>query len=158
MRIDIFTDGSCQPTNPNKGGYGAIIRYEDGYEEELTRAFRFTTNNRMELLAVINSLEKIIFDHEGLSFDYDIHVYSDSKYVVDAVNKNWLEKWSKKNWSNVKNPDLWKMFLNVYDELNPTMHWVKGHSGHIENERCDVMADKAALSGNYEIDTFYENN
>ncbi len=104
----------------------------------------------MELLAVISALEKL------KSPENDIHVYTDSKYVADAVNQNWITGWIKRGWKNVKNPDLWKKFIELYNTHNPTMHWVKGHAGHFENELCDKLAVAAASSPDLEIDTYFE--
>lgn len=105
----------------------------------------------MELLAVISALEKL------KSTENDIHVFTDSRYVSDAINKNWIAGWVKRSWKNVKNPDLWKRFIVLFNEHQPTMHWVKGHAGHFENEVCDKLAVAAAQSSNLEIDVFFEN-
>lgn len=105
----------------------------------------------MELLAVIAALENIKTDGN------DIHIFTDSKYVADAINKKWLFGWVKKNFQKVKNPDLWRRFYPLYQKYNPTFHWIRGHSGHPENELCDELAVKAAASANLETDQFFEN-
>lgn len=148
--VNIYTDGASRG-NPGPGGYGAILEYK-GHKKELSEGFRFTTNNRMELLAVIVALEALT--KEGL----DVTVTSDSKYVVDAIEKKWIYGWIKKKWKNVKNPDLWKRFLVVYKRHNVKLVWVRGHNEHPQNERCDKLAVTAALSGNLQVDTWYEAN
>ncbi len=148
--IEIYTDGASRG-NPGPGGYGAILQWK-GHEKTLAEGFRLTTNNRMELLAVIVALEAIKF--EGM----DVCVTSDSKYVVDAVEKKWLFGWEKRNWKKVKNPDLWKRFLIVYRKHNVKFIWVRGHNDHPQNERCDQLAVDAALSLNLPADEWYEEN
>lgn len=148
--IEIFTDGAAKG-NPGNGGYGAILRF-NGKEKELAEGFRLTTNNRMELLAVIVALESLKTNK------FPIHIYSDSKYVIDSIVKKWVYGWQKKGFKGKKNIDLWKRFLEVSNGLNITYHWVKGHAGHIENERCDQLAVDAALSDNLKVDTYFENN
>lgn len=148
--IEIFTDGAAKG-NPGNGGYGAILRF-NGKEKELAEGFRLTTNNRMELLAVIVALESLKTNK------FPIHIYSDSKYVIDSIVKKWVYSWQKKGFKGKKNIDLWKRFLEVSNGLNITYHWVKGHAGHIENERCDQLALDAALSDNLKVDTYFENN
>jgi ribonuclease HI len=148
--IEIFTDGAAKG-NPGNGGYGAILRFK-GKEKELSEGFRLTTNNRMELLAVIVALESLKTNK------IPIHIYSDSKYVIDSIVKNWVYSWQKKGFKGKKNVDLWKRFLEVSKGLNITYHWVKGHAGHIENERCDQLAVDAALSDNLKVDTYFEAN
>jgi ribonuclease HI len=150
MRIEIYTDGACSG-NPGKGGYGIVMRVpEKNYQKTFSKGFRKTTNNRMELLAVITALEKL------KSTENDIHVFTDSKYVSDAINQNWISGWIKRGWKNVKNPDLWQKFVVLYNQHNPKMHWIKGHAGHFENELCDKLAVAAAASNNLEIDTYFE--
>lgn len=146
--IEIYTDGSSRG-NPGPGGYGVILRLNHHYKE-LSQGFRKTTNNRMELLAVIVGLEAI--KKEG----QDVTVYSDSKYVVEAVNQKWVFGWQKKGFKDKKNPDLWRRFLQIYPKQNVTFVWVKGHVGHKENERCDVLAVKAATGDNLLIDEWFE--
>ena len=123
--IEIFTDGAAKG-NPGNGGYGLILRYK-GKEKELSEGFRLTTNNRMELLAVIVALESLKTNK------IPIHIYSDSKYVIDSIVKKWVYSWQKKGFKGKKNIDLWKRFLEVSEGLNITYHWVKGHAGHVEN-------------------------
>lgn len=151
MKIEIYTDGACSG-NPGKGGYGILMRVpEKKYEKTFSKGFRMTTNNRMELLAVIVALEKL------KSTENDIHIFTDSKYVSDAINQKWIFGWVKKGFSKVKNPDLWKRFYPLFKMHNPTFHWIKGHNGHPENELCDQLAVKASQSENLEIDEFFEN-
>ena len=132
-KIKIYTDGSSRG-NPGPGGWGVVMKFR-GKEKELSGGEKYTTNNRMELLAVIKALEAMKTDK------YPLEIYSDSSYVVDAVNKGWLFNWNKKpNMSGKKNPDLWERFLEVYEKYNVELIWVKGHAGHPENERCDALA------------------
>ena len=149
MKVEIYTDGAAQG-NPGRGGYGAILRF-GSKEMELSQGYRRTTNNRMELLAVIVALEHL------KTTKYPVVVYSDSKYVVDAVEKKWVFGWQKKGFKDKKNPDLWKRYLALHHKFNPSFVWVKGHAGHIENERCDQLAVNAAISGNLLVDDFFEN-
>ena len=150
MRIEIYTDGACSG-NPGKGGYGIIMRApEKNYEKCFSEGFRLTTNNRMELLAVITALENL--KEEG----HDIHIFTDSKYVADAVNKNWILGWIKKGFKNVKNPDLWRRFIPLFNMYKPAFHWIKGHTGHPQNERADQLAVAASQKENLLIDTFFE--
>ncbi len=148
--IEIFTDGSSRG-NPGPGGYGTILKQKDRIKE-ISQGFRKTTNNRMELMAVIIGLESIKLENQ------DVTIYSDSKYVVDAVSKGWLTSWIKIKFKGKKNPDLWKRFLKVYDKHKVALKWIKGHSGHTENERCDQLAVKSSYKPNLKIDLFYENN
>ena len=150
MSIIIYTDGSAKG-NPGNGGYG-IVMMSGTYRKELLQGFRLTTNNRMELLAVIVALENI--KKEGTS----VTIYSDSKYVVDSVDKKWVFGWEKKNFSKKKNPDLWIRFLKIYRKQKVSFIWVKGHANNKENERCDTLAVQAADSKNLLIDQWYENN
>lgn len=149
MSIIIYTDGSAKG-NPGNGGYG-IVMISGSHRKELSQGFRLTTNNRMELLAVIVALENIKKEQSK------IVIYSDSKYVVDAVEKKWVFGWEKKNFVRKKNPDLWIRFLNIYKKQSVSFVWVKGHADNKENERCDVLAVRAADSENLEIDHWYEN-
>jgi ribonuclease HI len=149
MHIELYTDGSSRG-NPGPGGFGAILKYGN-HEKELAQGFRLTTNNRMELLAVIVGLEAI--NQPGM----EVHVYSDSKYVVEAVEKKWVFGWEKKNFKDKKNPDLWKRFLLVYPKHKVKFHWIKGHNEHPYNERCDVLATTAADGKDLQPDTAYEN-
>ncbi|MBX7107770.1 MAG: ribonuclease HI [Chitinophagales bacterium] len=134
--IKLFTDGACSG-NPGPGGYGYILKWGK-HEKEFSEGFARTTNNRMELMAVIKGLEALKFD--GMY----VTVVSDSKYVVDAVKQGWLFNWEKKGWKKVKNTDLWKKFLPLYHKHKVSFHWIKGHAGHFENERCDELAVQAS--------------
>ena len=146
--INIYTDGAAKG-NPGPGGYGVVLEYA-GQTKELSEGFRLTTNNRMELLAVIIGLEHI------KNSKNQIIVYSDSKYVVDSINKKWVFNWELNNYKKKKNPDLWRRFLIVYRKHNIIFKWVKGHAGHIQNERCDSLAVIAATSSKLNIDEGYE--
>lgn len=149
-QIYIYTDGAAKG-NPGKGGYGIIIEMANSsYKKEFFEGFRHTTNNRMELLAVIIGLEKL--KKSNLS----VLVISDSKYVVDAVEKKWVFNWEKKNFSGKKNPDLWIRFLKVYRKHQVSFKWIKGHNNHPQNERCDALAVYASELPDVSIDTFYE--
>ena len=151
MRIEIYTDGACSG-NPGKGGYGIVMKVpEKNYEKRYSAGFRLTTNNRMELLAVIVALEKL------KSTENDIHIFTDSKSVVDAIGKKWLQSWVKIGFKNKKNPDLWRRILPLLKAHQTTFHWIKGHAGHHENEICDQLAVKAAQSTPLEIDEYFEN-
>tara|TARA_B100000795_G_scaffold208028_1_gene161515 strand:+ start:674 stop:1153 length:480 start_codon:yes stop_codon:yes gene_type:complete len=150
MSIIIYTDGSAKG-NPGNGGYG-IVMISGAYRRELQQGFRLTTNNRMELLAVITALESVKKEKSIIT------VYSDSKYVIDAVEKKWVFVWEKKNFSKKKNPDLWIRFLKIYRKQKVSFIWVKGHANNKENERCDSLAVQAASSSDLLIDNWYENN
>lgn len=130
--IEIFTDGSSKG-NPGPGGYGVVLKSGDHYKE-LSGGCIQTTNNRMELLAVIIGLEAVKRKNA------EIVVYSDSSYVVNAVNKGWLFEWEKKGLEKRKNDDLWRRFLDIYRKHRVKFVWIKGHAGHPENERCDRLA------------------
>ncbi len=134
--ITIYTDGSALG-NPGPGGYG-IVLISGPYRKELSQGYRQTTNNRMELLAVCVALETLRFEGS------DVTVYSDSRYVVDAVTKGWVFGWEKKRYMNRKNPDLWKRFLRAYRKHRVRFVWVKGHATTVENNRCDELAVAAA--------------
>ncbi len=134
--IIIYTDGAASG-NPGPGGFGVVLK-AGVYRKELMAGFRRTTNNRMELLAVIVGLEAL--KQPG----WQVVVYSDSRYVVDAVEKGWVFGWEKKGFKDKKNPDLWKRFLAIYRQHQVKFVWVKGHAGHPENERCDQLATTAA--------------
>ena len=149
-KIIIYTDGSSRG-NPGPGGYGVLMILDGtAYKKELSHGFRKTTNNRMELMAVIVGLEQIN------KADQDVLVVSDSKYVVDAINLKWLIGWQKKQFKGVKNPDLWQRFLKVYRNHQVTFQWIKGHNNHPINERCDELAVNAAMSNKLLIDEGYE--
>lgn len=134
--VIIYTDGACSG-NPGPGGFGIILQYGE-HRKELSQGFPETTNNRMELLAVITALE-------ALKTPCDVDLYSDSKYVIDAIQKGWAVKWRSKNWMRTpkepaKNPDLWERMLNLLDVHHVTFHWVKGHAQNENNNRCDELA------------------
>lgn len=134
--VEIYTDGACSG-NPGPGGYGAILKY-NGHEKEISGGDKNTTNNRMELLAVIEALKL-------LKEPCYVELYSDSQYVCNAFNLGWVEKWKTKNWMRtksepVKNPDLWKELYSLCQTHKVKYNWVKGHAGHPENERCDRLA------------------
>ena len=148
--ITIYTDGAAKG-NPGPGGYGAILQSGPHYKE-ISQGFRLTTNNRMELLSVIVCLEMLKL--EGC----EVTVYSDSKYVVDAVEKNWIGGWVKRGWKNVKNPDLWKRYLIVAQRHKVCFKWIKGHNGHQMNERCDFLAVEASNGRDLLVDAWYEAN
>ena len=134
--VDIYTDGACSG-NPGSGGYGVVLLY-NGARKELSAGYRLTTNNRMEVLAVIKGLE-------CLKEKCRVNLYSDSKYVVDAINKGWAKKWRSNGWRKADkkpalNADLWERLLELLDTHDVKIEWVKGHAGHSENERCDRLA------------------
>lgn len=149
MRVTIYTDGAASG-NPGPGGYGVVLESSAGHRKELSGGFRKTTNNRMELLAVIVGLLEL------KSTEVAVTVVSDSKYVVDAINKGWLRSWVKKNFKDKKNPDLWKRMIPLLDKHNPTFQWVKGHNNHPQNERCDALAVQASRQQHLPVDTGYE--
>ena len=148
QKLQIYTDGAAR-VNPGKGGFGAILIW-GSTRKEISAGYRLTTNNRMELLAVITALEKLT--REGLHID----IYSDSKYVVDAVGKGWIWNWQKKGFKDKKNPDLWKRFIKAYHKHHINMIWVKGHADNPLNNRCDELATGAADGKNLLIDEGYE--
>jgi ribonuclease HI len=150
VSVTVYTDGAAKG-NPGNGGYG-IVLLSGSHRKEIKGGFRLTTNNRMELLAVIVALESV------KKLKSEITVYSDSKYVVDAIKKNWLFSWEKTNFKKKKNPDLWIRFLQVFRKHIVSFVWVKGHSNNKENDRCDVLAVQAAESNTLLIDKWYENN
>lgn len=148
-KIIMYTDGASSG-NPGPGGYGVVLM-SGVHRKELSEGFTKTTNNRMELLAVIVGLEAL--KHEKSEID----IYSDSKYVVDAINKGWVFGWEKKRYKGKKNPDLWVRFLNVYRKHKVKFYWVKGHNNNPENERCDALAVKASKSKFLKTDEGYIN-
>ena len=150
MSVIIYTDGAAKG-NPGNGGFG-IVLISGKHRKEISEGFRLTTNNRMELLAVIIGLESLKSNKESVT------VYSDSKYVVDAVNKKWVFRWEKKNFNKKKNPDLWIRFLKIFKKHNIIFIWIKGHSENIENERCDYLAVSAAEKSSLKVDSWYENS
>ncbi len=148
-KIKIYTDGACKG-NPGKGGYGAILTFIDSkgqyHEKEISAGYELTTNNRMELLAAITALE-------ALKRPSEVILFSDSKYLVDAINQKWLDAWVFKNWKQnsknpVKNIDLWKRLIKAQQPHRVEYVWVKGHAGHEYNERCDKLAVAAAMGEN----------
>ena len=147
-QVTIYTDGAAQG-NPGRGGYGVVL-ISGPHRKELSAGYRLTTNNRMELLAVCVALEALKFDGT------EVTLYSDSKYVVDAVNQRWVFGWEQKRFTGKKNPDLWMRFLRVYRRHRVRFVWVKGHASNVENNRCDELAVAAANSGNLFEDTGYE--
>ena len=148
MSVEIYTDGAAKG-NPGNGGYGVVL-LSGKHRKEISQGFKLTTNNRMELLAVIIGLESLKKDGET------VIIYSDSKYVVDAVEKKWVFNWERNNFKNKKNPDLWIRFLNIFKKNNVSFKWVKGHANNKENERCDFLAVQAAESSFLEKDLWYE--
>ncbi|MBR1779006.1 MAG: ribonuclease HI [Clostridia bacterium] len=138
--VEIFTDGACLG-NPGPGGWGAILRY-NGIEKHLSGGQADTTNNRMEILAVISALQ-------ALKEKCNVMLYTDSQYVCNAINEGWAKKWQSNNWERAKNKpasnaDLWEVLLNLLEKQNVTFNWIKGHAGHSENEKCDILAKSEA--------------
>ena len=151
-RVTIYTDGAAEP-NPGAGGYGVVLLHP-AKRLELSQGFQLTTNNRMELLAVIAGLE-------ALTKPCRVTVVSDSKYVVESIDKGWVLKWQKKNWfrtrdERAKNADLWQRYLVAAEKHEVKMTWIKGHAGHEHNERCDELAVAAAKGTALEIDVGYQ--
>ena len=146
--VEIYTDGACSG-NPGKGGLGIVMKYK-GQRKELSYGFKLTTNNRMELIAVIVALESL--KKENLN----VVVYSDSKYVIDSINLGWVYGWQKKNFKDKANADLWKRFLEIHKTQNVKFVWVKGHASNIENNRCDELAVIASKSSSLLVDEGYE--
>ena len=150
--IIVYNDGSSRG-NPGPGGYGIVMqKFGTDYLKEYSEGFRKTTNNRMELLAVIVALEKIKKEKQH------VHIYTDSKYVSESVEKKWVENWEKKQFKNKKNPDLWTRFLKIYRKHKVRFFWVKGHNNNPTNERCDFLAVEASKNKVLKTDTYYENN
>lgn len=148
MRVTAYTDGAASG-NPGPGGYGAVL--EAGkHRRELWGGYRRTTNNRMELMAVIVALEALKLP--GM----EVTVVSDSKYVVDAVEQGWLFDWEKKGFAKKKNPDLWRRFLEVYRRHRVSFRWIRGHAGHPQNELCDELAVAARSQPELQVDDVYE--
>ncbi|MBQ9518477.1 MAG: ribonuclease HI [Firmicutes bacterium] len=150
--LDIYTDGACSG-NPGPGGYGVVMLYKN-QRKELSEGFKKTTNNRMEVLAVIKGLE-------ALKIPCQVTLYSDSKYVVDAVTKGWVKKWKANNWikadkKKALNVDLWERLLALLDKHKVIFVWVKGHADNVENERCDFLARQAIAGGNLLNDDGFE--
>lgn len=158
MKVTIYTDGAARGNPEGPGGYGAVLEYIDSkgilHVKELSAGFRRTTNNRMEMMAAIAAFE-------ALNRSCEIDLYSDSKYLVDAFNQHWIDGWIKKGWKRgknepVKNVDLWQRMLNAMRRHKVCFHWVKGHDGHPQNERCDTLATTAADGLDLLIDEVYE--
>jgi ribonuclease HI len=148
--VHIYTDGAAKG-NPGPAGYGVVMEMVGTpYKKEFYEGFRLSTNNRMELLAVIVGLEKL------KNPKTKVLVVSDSKYVVDAVEKRWVFQWEKINFKAKKNPDLWMRFLKVYRKHQVDFQWIKGHNNHPQNERCDQLAVMASQQEKLSIDEFYE--
>ncbi|MDP4601527.1 MAG: ribonuclease HI [Schleiferiaceae bacterium] len=145
--VEVYTDGSSRG-NPGPGGYGVVLKYGD-VQKELAEGFLRTTNNRMELMAVIVGLET-------LTRPCQVLVVSDSKYVVDSVEKHWIDGWERKDFKGVKNPDLWQRYLRAAKQHSVRFQWVKGHATHVLNNRCDVLATQAALKGPHRVDAGME--
>ncbi|CAM3980068.1 MULTISPECIES: ribonuclease HI [Flavobacterium] len=149
--VHVYTDGAAKG-NPGPSGYGVVMEMVGTpYKKEFYEGFRLSTNNRMELLAVIVGLEKL------KNSKTKVLVVSDSKYVVDAVEKRWVFQWEKISFKNKKNPDLWLRFLKSYRKHQVDFKWVKGHNNHPQNERCDALAVMASQQEKLSIDTYYEN-
>jgi ribonuclease HI len=151
--VTIYTDGACTG-NPGPGGYGVILIYKT-VRKEINRGFRKTTNNRMELMALIAGLS-------SLQERCQVNLYTDSKYVADSINRGWAESWKAKGWKRNKrdralNPDLWEELLHLLSEHQVKVNWVKGHAGNPENERADALAVQSIKSKNLAIDEVYEN-
>ncbi len=145
--VEVYTDGSSRG-NPGPGGYGVVLKYRE-IQKELSEGFLRTTNNRMELMAVIVGLET-------LTRPCQVLVVSDSKYVVDSVEKKWIDGWVRKQFKGVKNPDLWQRYLRAAQQHSVRFQWVKGHATHVLNNRCDVLATQAALKGPHRVDAGME--
>ena len=146
--IYLYTDGASSG-NPGPGGYGVVLICQ-GYRKEMSGGFSLTTNNRMELLAVIKGLEAINWRNAR------VEVFSDSTYVVKAINEGWLDKWKARGFKKVKNTDLWARFIPLYRSHRVTFHWLKGHAGHPENERCDSLAVEAYHMPDLPVDEGYK--
>lgn len=148
--VHIYTDGAAKG-NPGNGGYGIVMELVGTViVKEFYEGFRHTTNNRMELLGVIVALEKL------KNPNMKVLVVSDSKYVIDAVEKKWVFGWEKKEFVGKKNPDLWKRFLIIYRKHQVDFKWIKGHNNHKQNERCDELAVMAAMQKTLSVDALYE--
>lgn len=145
--VEVYTDGSSRG-NPGPGGYGVVLKYGE-VQKELSEGFLRTTNNRMELMAVIVGLET-------LTRPCQVLVVSDSKYVVDSVEKHWIDGWVRKQFKGVKNPDLWQRYLRAAKQHSVRFQWVKGHATHVLNNRCDALATQAALKGPHGVDAGME--
>ena len=148
-KVNIYTDGSAIG-NPGPGGYGVIMEWVDKkYIKEFSGGYQMTTNNRMELLAVILALQSLKIE------PMEVIVFSDSKYVIESVEKKWVFNWQKKQFKGKKNHDLWQRYLLIHCKHRVRFQWVKGHNKHPQNERCDSLAVNAAKQKNKKIDHFY---
>ncbi len=148
-KIIIYTDGSARG-NPGPGGFGVILMF-GSYVKEISAGYRLTTNNRMELLAVITALQSLKTN------DFQINIYTDSKYLVNAIKEGWLEKWIKTDFKGgKKNKDLWVRYYQLARNFRIQFHWVKGHAENIHNNRCDFLATNAADGRNLLVDEEYE--
>ncbi|NER14311.1 ribonuclease HI [Leptobacterium flavescens] len=148
--VHIYTDGACRG-NPGPGGYGIVMEWVgQPYVKEFSKGYRLTTNNRMELLAVIVALKKLKKNNTR------VKVFSDSKYIVDAVEKGWVFNWERTAFKGKKNEDLWKLFLKEYRKHKVTLHWIKGHNQHPQNERCDRLAVMASQKDKLSPDKGFE--
>lgn len=145
--VVIYTDGSSRG-NPGPGGYGVVLKYQ-GNRKELSEGFQLTTNNRMELLAVIIGLEALKHGKQAVT------IYSDSKYVIAPVQEGWLLSWLRKDFKGKKNADLWKRFWKVYQQHHVSFCWIKGHAGNVENERCDQLAVQSVQKKPLSVDQGY---
>lgn len=148
--IVIYTDGAARG-NPGPGGLGVVMMF-GSHRKEIAEGYRLTTNNRMELLAVIRGLESLKRN------DLKVRVYTDSRYVADAVNQGWVFNWQAKGFKKKKNPDLWERFLELYEKHQPSFVWVKGHASIPENERCDQLAVEASFASTLREDSGYVEN
>jgi ribonuclease HI len=149
-QVHIYTDGAARG-NPGPGGYGVVMEWVGkAYKKEFSKGFKHTTNNRMELLAVIDALKKL--KNPGTQ----VMVFTDSKYVVDSIKKAWVFGWEKKGFKDRKNADLWKDFLIEYRKQDVDFKWIRGHNNHIQNERCDVLAVEASKQPQLLIDQGFE--
>jgi len=149
-QIVIYTDGAARG-NPGPGGLGVVMKFGK-HRRELSEGYRLTTNNRMELLAVIRGLEAL------KRYDLTVKIYTDSRYVSDAINKGWIFNWETKRFKNKKNVDLWQLFLKLYRKYRVQFIWVKGHASIPENERCDQLAVEASYGTSLQEDTGYVEN
>ena len=152
--INLYTDGASSG-NPGPGGYGVVLKYKDSIKE-LSGGFKKTTNNRMELMAVIEGLK-------SLKEKCKVNIHSDSKYIVDAIEQEWIYKWKSLGWKRNKrqkllNPDLWKKLFDLLQKHEFKLFWVRGHNGHPENERCDYLAVKASQQPDLPPDKYFESS
>jgi ribonuclease HI len=152
INVHIYTDGSSRG-NPGPGGYGVVMQWVGtSYVKEFSQGYVKTTNNRMELLAVIVALEQL------KNINTEVKVFTDSKYVVDSVVKKWVFNWEKKQFKDKKNPDLWKRFLKIYRKQIVSFQWIKGHNNHKQNDRCDYLAVESSKKNDLLVDTEYVKN